>query len=54
MRNKEKYLVEFEATKKLIVPAANPQEAMEKAAKRVGRFWNIANARPIFGEKQNG
>ena len=54
MRNQEKYLVEFEATKKLVIPAKSQEDAIAKATKRVGKFWAVANARPIFGEKQNG
>lgn len=43
-----KYIVEFQATKKLIVPAKSEQEAIDKAAKRVGAFWrNVAQAKPV-------
>lgn len=47
MKGNTKYLVEFAATKKLVVAAKTEQEALEKATKRVGRFWQVANARSI-------
>lgn len=54
MKGNKKFLVEFEATKKLIVSAKTEQEAMEKASKRVGDFWQVANARDIFEGANNG
>lgn len=52
MKANKKFLVEFEATKKLVVAAQNEQEAIEKASKRVGAFWQVANARDIFANAQ--
>lgn len=47
MKGNTKYVVEFTATKKLRVSAKDEVDALTKAKKRVGKFWQPLSAKSI-------
>lgn len=47
MKGNTKYVVEFTATKKLRVSAKDEVDALTKAKKRVGKFWQPLTATSI-------